>query len=769
MTHFAHVTRNDNQHVQLGVVNGDAVFHRHCTTYRVSNEDGPRRRFDVAKNHLTGNSPRIAESLLQDCIRMDLANGEVAYYYALATLSEWSFDELGRAEFEHIRTALSIAYQGSRDEWYHAISVIDELLRCVAEQETRREPDPHTLTAVVNRFANLEQPRQEEIARHLGMIIDGAVRDQVDRVMAATVEQERFSGDRADRAWKFFQPEPTEPQPATPYFTGPPSAGTWGPLMLGTLGFVSFVGLLGVFHSLSMFSAVSMLLVSLACAATVWFGGHAVGARARRKRLEFELGDGLRRGYGNEKPDHLGSPLFRQRIKRMVSRQLDGQRPSIQQERSLIARLVRTYGKPLPETEKDDTRFRQRRSEVDPVTLNWLIDAQLREWSRQRADGTLLAFRKITRAELLHRILAMLSALLGGYAVYGIFGGLDGVLAAMWICVCIAAAAVVGTWGWARLLGHRIASARERADCWDRLEWELNEYRGWLADRPTDAEMARWLAFDKAYLKSEAMRLANLTNGEIVGHLVLTEGLPRSQRARVIRGLPRYSDYRALIFLLTDNGVRAFRVDLDFTDGSVRNWQATSFRYESLVGVRVIEVGVRWDDDRRQIIVIKDHHTTAVPDSGQGLVISRAVSLSLTNQDDIHLVLENFAGIHDEATEDKGLLDQLALDASVPTGAMRILESVAGEGRDRITKQRQRRDRRPREWLPDGRRRHEPPAPPPAAVTEPIHQGPPIPPVLPPQPDPGKPAGRVPTAAGKLLITTPPRPSVWPTDYPRKE
>jgi hypothetical protein len=217
----------------------------------------------------------------------------------------------------------------------------------------------------------------------------------------------------------------------------------------------------------------------------------------------------------------------------------------------------------------------------------------------------------------------------------------------------------------------------------------------------------------------------------------------------VIYGLPRYSSYRVLIFLLTENGVWEYRVDLDFTDGTVRNQETSSFRYESLVRVRVIEVGVKFAGERRHIVVIKDNDLAAVTDERQGLVVSRALWLSLANRDDIQLVLENFDGLSDEESEDRDQLEELALGASGAAGAVRILQSVAGEGRDWIARQRQRRDRRLQEWARNGRGSGELTGPP-------LRTAIPQPPV--PQ-APNTPRRQAQPAAAR---------SAWATDYPRE-
>ncbi|MFI9386924.1 hypothetical protein [Kutzneria sp. NPDC052558] len=706
------VEGDDNHVTQVGVVNGGAVFHGDSTVYQVTQADPPQRKFEVARNHLAGNSPRIAESLLAECVRAGFVSTEVAYFYALATLSERSLNQLGPDEFEHVRTALTIAERCPHDGWWTAIGVIGDLLRCVTEQETSREADPQTLAVVLDEFGNLDRGRQEEITRHLDMIIGGAIQDQLDHFTAAAVEQARVSDDRSGRAWKFFQPTPTEPVLSQPYFTAQPSSRTWMRLVAGTFGL-----LLAALLSGSVATFAVTLVLAAAGAAVAWFGGRALAAQIRRDRLEFELGAGGR--VGDDDPGDLGSPLFRRRIWGAIVRRRGREQPVAKKERkqwqedlarpadSLFGRMVRTYGRPPLADGEADSPVRQRESEVDARTLNWLVYAQMREWSRQWRAGELFSFRKMTTAQIRDTAIAVGAGLFGILAVYWVFLSLSG---AAGLGLLAAASAAVGTWGWTELLGGRTALSDERADCQAQLDWELAEFRKWqdkLADQPADAEMARWLDFDKAHLKTEAMRHADLTNRDIVGHVVLTEGLPRARRARVIYGPPRYSAYRVLVFLLTENGVWEFRVDLDFTDGSVRNQETSSFRYESLVRVRVAEVGVKFANERRQVIVIKNDELPVVTDPRQQVVLSRALWLSLTNQDDIQLVLENFEGLRDEQSEKEAELAELALGASGAASAVRILQSVAGEGRDWITRQRQRRDRRLREWARDGNGQHD--------------------------------------------------------------
>src|SRR5262249_23761871 len=152
-------------------------------------------------------------------------------------------------------------------------------------------------------------------------------------------------------------------------------------------------------------------------------------------------------------------------------------------------------------------------------------------------------------------------------------------------------------------------------------------------------------------------------NRDIIAHVVLTEGASNAKRARIVHGPPRYSHYVILVFLLTENGVREVGVELDFTDGAVHNEQRTSFRYDALASAQVAEAGVKFAGERRHVLLIGDDGFQ-VTDKTDGLVLSRAFRLSLSNGQDITVLVENFDGLVDTTVEDKHQLVNLALDTS---------------------------------------------------------------------------------------------------------
>ncbi|KOX17909.1 hypothetical protein ADK67_37600 [Saccharothrix sp. NRRL B-16348] len=707
------VEGDHNRTVQVGVVNGGAVFHGDSTVYQFTKDDPPKRKYEVACNHLAGGSPRIAEGLLTEVIRAGLASTAVAYHYALATLSERSINQLGSTQFEQIKTASSIADRFPHDSWRAAIDVIRDLMMCATAQEHEREPDRQALDDVLSRFKVLSEQRREEITRHLDMIIGGAMQDRLDRDNSEAVAEARVSGDRSERAWKFFEATPAEPRLVTPYEDGRVPPRTWVVAVLGGIaligGLVVTVGAAGadVADAVAAWTA----LVVLAHGVAVWLGARVVASRRRRQRLEVEHG-GRRVPEAVENLHRLGSKRFRADVLGLIEREIVRQHPKKHVEgrrwkddiersgRMLYLRLVRTYGSVIPDPEYRDAYRRAVKREISAWTLHWLVRMHVRLWADRWSDGRFFAFRKVTYADVVQGVAGLLCTLIavGGVAgVYVALGEWSGV-SPLWGTTV--AGVLLGSTGGADLIGRRLALSRERAECRALLEEEQAERKRCLeqlADRPTDAEMARWFDFDKAHLKAVAMKRAGLSNRDVIAHVVLTEGLPRAKRARVIYGPPRYSNYLVLVFLLTENGVREFRFDLQFEIAAVSNEQRASFSYGALVLVEVKEVGVQFAGEKRTIVLVWDNDDTTLLESRQGTVLSRALHLSLQNSRDISLVVENFEELSDKE-ENPEQLEELAFGASGITSALRILEAVAVEGREWIEEERRRRDRGFEEW-----------------------------------------------------------------------
>ncbi len=682
-----------NVDAQIGVVQGDAVFHRHESIYQFSRSDPPERKYRVALNRLEGGTPRVAEELIGEVLKADHKSTEttkIAYHYVLAILSDRSLNQLSSKEFDNIKFALHTANQFPVDEWRAALDVIARLMECVVRQERHGDPDPEELQSVLDAFQHLPTPRQTEITRHLDMILNGAVQDVLDAVNAEIVANERMGGKRDERAWKFFQPNPAPPRRAEPH-RPLVSSELWVKAVLGGIGLR--LGLLFAFGFLVQ-DPVRAGVCLVLC-----LGGGFLAVRYRLERAlveERRLAKESEHG-GNfptvddapvddrQVPDwfvrgsvNLGEAHFRDQRPRTPG-SWDNDVAGVKE--TLMARFIPLYSPPA----------------VDPpAALNWLIRWHAERVAAQWRSGTLSGFRQTLRPSVLVNGLYGLGVVLAATGVLGLITAATGTAFTAGLFLAVGGYfAVLG--GLEIMVGYR-RYAEVKVECDQLFQEEQRAYQAWmgvLQDRPTDDEMARWLDFDTFHLKTTAMRHSGLTNRDIIAHVVLTEGMPLAMRARVLHGPVRYSAYHVLVFLLTDGGVREIELDLDFLTGTVHDERRTSFRYDALASARVAEVSVQFAGNRRQVVLANNN--VRVTHDHTALVFSQALWLSLVNGQEITVLVENFDGLTD-AAETKSYLTRLALDASGVASALHILEAVAAEGREWIQRERERRERRLQDW-----------------------------------------------------------------------
>lgn len=696
-------TGNSKVDAQIGYVEGDAVFHKHETIYQVADDDSAERKFRVARNFIDGGIPRPAEDLISQALSSGYTTTEVAYYYAISVLSERSLNQLGANELDKLDHAMRVAEHLPHDDWWAAIAVIGELVQFAVHPASAPNPKNGALQVVLADFQALAQPRQAEITRHLDMIFDGAVEEELDRLNAATVATERAKGDRADRAWKYFHPDPTAPRRAAPppLRDGEPRSIAWAVTIFG-------VFVLGVFVKLGVGSAdmgwqfLEPLIVFLAGALTTgWYGSKVLTLYLRRRMTEVEHGrnpaefDDYEEGgielNASQKFAHMVSKRVRYyfAVRRPNKNKGKWETKTVGIQAALYWRLVRSYSA----------------GGVAVPTLNWLIRWHAEQAAEQWRAGNLPDFRRTLRPTLSTILLVGSGAVVAtggaGWLVTSFI--VQGFLSTLLSIAQVLAACAVGG-GIMYVLGDYRAMAQEQEVLDDLLEDERREYHRWqdrLRDRPTDSEVANWLEYDKSYVKTLAMRRCELSSREVIAHVVLTAGKPGAMRARVVNGPPRFSRYVVLVFLLTEHGVREVDVDLNFLTGAIYDERRTSFRYDALASAQVLEKGFQSAEGQHHIVLLgRDVHLT----DKSSLVISRTFELALVNDQKIEVVVDNYEGlIDDSTTENRSTLDTLALDSSGVTIALHILEAVAAEGRDWIAREQDRRTRRWREWARDRR------------------------------------------------------------------
>src|SRR6201999_3881300 len=99
---------------------------------------------------------------------------------AISVLSERSLNQLGPQQLDKLEHAMRIAERLPHDEWWAAIVVIVELVQYAVQPASAPNSQNGALQVVLDDFQALAQQRQTEITRHLDMIFNGAVQEQLD-------------------------------------------------------------------------------------------------------------------------------------------------------------------------------------------------------------------------------------------------------------------------------------------------------------------------------------------------------------------------------------------------------------------------------------------------------------------------------------------------------------------------------------------------------------------------------------------------------------
>ncbi|SDM31440.1 hypothetical protein SAMN05421874_15310 [Nonomuraea maritima] len=655
----------DDAHVdaQIGYVDGNV------TIYSISESDDPQRKYQVGRNYLDGGMPRRAESLIMEAAMAGHRSNEVAYYWVLATLSERSFDHLGPDEFGNLWAAYAMADEFPRDAWRQAVATVIEFVRCIIEEEERGTPDLDRFSAAVNAYRALAKDRQDEIHRHLEMIMNGWIQDQVEFLEAQHVQTMRLSSDRRNRVWKFFEPVPTAPRRIiSPGPMLPPAK------RLKVITGAALVGL-GVLWTISLMASGGQAVSIVALALVLVWLIVTVKVGLPQRRTTESLPQKWTPGFGAAVSDSVDHWFHQSRpADPMVVQQWLWDTEPVRAK--LKAELVHLYG-------GDHAR-------VGPI--RWLIKWHAESTAQQFRGGVPLRSGGPSAAVMVGN---------AALAIAGLFALISAASASF--LGMLGAALVLGigaAMAWTdalRFLAAAVTHSRDIAEANRRFFAEQQEYERWcavLANRPTDAEMATWLDYDKMMIKSFAMKHYGLSNRDVIGHLTLTEAAPRCRRARVLYGPPRYSAYVVLLFLLTEGGVRQVTVDLDFATGAIHDERRTTFRYEMIASARVTEVGVRFEQGHRRVMAREEIRSQ----EQHALVLRRAFRLSLVNSQHIDVLVDNYEhGLHDRR-ENIRFLAALALDTSGVTGALRILEAVSAEGREWLAHERARRQRRLRDF-----------------------------------------------------------------------
>lgn len=620
---------------QIGVQFNESVLHD-AKIYNYSSDDPPDRKHRVARDLLDGGNPREAERILRGLLMNGRVTTERAYYYVLAILSDRSFIEINAALAEEIHRTRKLCAPLAPDEWTEAFDVVHALLR---NAHTTFDGDAEVPD--VRGYHALSGKRQTEIDRHLDLILSGAVQETLARQRKLSIAAERMANGRRERAWKFFEANPQRPRK----YTVPPPRPTprdWQSALVGTA--VTVMGALWI-----MADGLSAVMLGLVLVAA---GGWLAFRCTLERETHFLDAETTRNEFAAQPEDFEEPPT---KLVKLVDHRF--------REAGQFGDWSAGYRAHLKR------RLRSQYADLDMHhgEVTWLVDWHVKRFERMRREGTpcdSVPPPPGMRRALVLRALGVAVAASGLYLLLR-----DGHVQAL-----LPIAAHWAILGLARLSARpRVESrAGERAEAL--LAEETAAHEDWvrvLEDRPTDAEMARWMALDKLYLKDEALRRADLNERDLVTHVVLTERFPFARRGRVTKGPPRYERYHVQIFLLTRYGMRSVWTRLDFRDGTTTNEKRVLFPYDAVASASIEEIGRPGN---------------------------RLFELTLVSGVKIAEVKENVRDSAEAASDAIEDVDSLVNETSGFDSALRVLEAVATEGPDWIVRDEERKRRWAHNW-----------------------------------------------------------------------
>lgn len=630
------------------------TVHGNVTVYQVASDASPEEKYRVGVIYLEGNMPAKARELIGAGFTEGYQTSESLFYWILALLSGRTYRQFSEEDFGSFRHAREQIRWYAGDQWSDGLEVIDALLNS-ADNPENPEAD---VRLVIARLDSLGEAQSGLIVRHLEMFLQGPIEDHIWRRAIDQAADKQMEGDRQNRVWKFFQPDPARPRVRLP----DPVATTtidWVWVITATVLFATAFGYLGwLLLARSEVPALFAYAISVA-------GGYLCFVKGLQWRDRVEQ---LRAKEQQHQPPGPRAPAppdgYADSVDRLFKRYFAKYMPASADRKAWRAGTagIRRYL-------RDEIVEVYREPGVTAGEVAWLIRYRIREVARRWRDGTLWDYRVQLRTPTETVLLFSLGLVLlvsGGALAIGTavrVRPLDAIVAT----VLLIGTGSIGATGWLRIQLERKRFQADKAESDQRLADARKEFIRWksrIGNRPDDSEMAAWLDCDRKLLMHQTMEHYKLKPSQVIAHAFI-EAPASNRSARVRNGPWRYLRYRLLVFLLTPDGVRQLIAELDFGEGTFHDRRRINYRFDAVAAVHVTET-----DDHRRIFEL-----TLI--NGQPIEVRvTASSTEFTEQ-----LLQG---------EDPVSLSRLALDATGLTNTLHVLEGVAAEGKEWIKHESQR-------------------------------------------------------------------------------
>lgn len=728
--------------MQIGSVTGNVTY------FAVSDTQQPMDKYKVAIRFLQARVASEAGKLIRQVVgtgfrgghdsedQVEYSANHIAFHWMLAVLS--NCERISEEVLGAVAEARGFADAAIDDEWLRGCHAIDELVDCVRRQDEADQAGRADtgFLQFIRDYEALSAACREGIQRHLELLLTGSQAVEVEALIAddAMARRAQQHEDRLRHAWKFFEPTPEPPRERHPdqpdFLTGQRVlAGLGG--VLGLAALVCWLALLqerGVLVTL-VAGAIIVGGIELTAYSAIEFA--ATRERLAEKEREYKRAElGSRSRYSLPEPgtsaEHGDDPeeaeteeearalARRRQFLRIATDHLNAEFRKHAPRAATPRKRWQTETAGLKKSLKDDILAVYHEPSLRHGSLNWLISYRAAEIARQWHDKTLRDYQ--TRLQPRARTVLGLGAGTVATLVAAIYAAIMSI--AVWPeagAIATVAMIVAGLLFRASrmdlYLVHKRAIRDDEPELAARFRAERAEYDRHvqeLHDRPSDADVARWLDDDKIFLKTHALGQLGLARRDILSSATLVEPGPgRYVGIREPFGPPRYSSYLISVFLLTDSGVRQVSVTLDTLTGDAYNQVRRSFRHDAIASATVLETGIRFDTGRREAMPPEGqrgnrrlHPSGAVPyDRARGfdatLILRQEIWLKLMSSETIRLQVQSFdADSNDPAMEDPTYLLNIALDTSGISAVMELLEAISGHGAQWAAQ----RERQRRRW-----------------------------------------------------------------------
>ncbi|NYH77250.1 hypothetical protein FHR84_000564 [Actinopolyspora biskrensis] len=618
-----------------------AEWVHNSNVYMVSSDDPPEQKYRVGVNYLDNGVPLRAREWIDAAIARDYDGAAVRFYWALALLSKRSYRELSTEERgllgelpDHIAT-----YPDS--EWTRALEALCELLGHLDVPD--RDPTP-----ALEKLRSLPARQREQIVRHCDLVLTSGVKDSLWAETRRTAERRRRAGNRENRVWAYFQPEPIRPRAQYPDPKGA-TPQQWlravlaSALLAGSLGSLGWI-LLQRPTAISVIAYLTTLAVG-ALAAKTGFEWRYRTQRLRSKEREYagEVAAHAAPGSGfANQVDHA----FQYYAHKYAPKEVD---------RSVW--LAETRG--IRTTLRNEVVELYRESRIQVGRVRWLIRHLILDVRKQWCENVLFSYRQQYRTPLSTRAWCLSALVVGVLAACAVVDAAvrTAPLSALASVLIAVITGRVATFRWCYILGEHRRFAEEDQEYARKMEARQTAYQRWkdklAATCPTEEEMETWLECDRILLVDEALRHYRLAWRDITAHTIVQTPAKSCKRARVNGGPWRYSKYDLQLFLITAEGVRELAKQLDVEHGTFHGNERGHFRFDAVSSLRVVESG--------------DHKYT--------------LELTLSNGPTRTIEVTEPERNFEPASPDEPGLSRISLDATGFTHALHVLEGISAEGK----------------------------------------------------------------------------------------